>query len=175
MELSEILNLLLVLLCTTGAGIMFYFKVRGNVMAAVSEFIAMAETTNLTGAEKMAKVVGQLAQLVPSPLKTIFTAKRLEAIAQWVFDWMRKYADEYKSKLQDNTTEDEAKVISQVIGVEAATEIVAELLTLTIDVLRQKADEHGISTDGMTNEKEIAAAIAKSILSKATAGSLPPA
>lgn len=175
MELSEILDLIMVLLFACTFGFLLYFKVRGNLMEVVSEFIAMAETTNLTGPEKMAKVVEQLMFMVPAPLQAFFTAARLEAIAQWVFDWMRKYADEYRAKIQENTTEEEAKEISQQISSEAAMDIVAELLTLTLDALLQKATEHGIDTEGMADEKEIAVAIAKAIITKATAGSLPPA
>lgn len=98
MVANQIISLCLVILCFAGFGVMLYFKVKGNLFAAVSELIAIAEATNLAGTEKMAQVVSGLMAMVPAPLNKFLTAEKLEILAQYVFDWMRKYADEYMAK-----------------------------------------------------------------------------
>lgn len=52
---------------------MLFFKVRGNVLGAVSELIALAEASGLTGSEKMSQVVNGLYVKIPTPLKKTFT------------------------------------------------------------------------------------------------------
>lgn len=110
MEINEVINLGLVILCSAGFGVMLYFKVKGNLFAAVSELIAVAEATNLVGSEKMAQVVSELMNLVPMPLNKILTPEKLEVIAQYVFDWMRRYADEYMAKqIQEENNQETAE------------------------------------------------------------------
>jgi len=98
MKANEVVALFLVVLCSISIGVILYFKVKGNLLAVVSELIALAEATGLTGAEKMAQVVNGLMELVPMVLRKVLTAEKLEVIAQYVFDWMRQYAEEYMSR-----------------------------------------------------------------------------
>ena len=46
----------------------------------------------------MAQVVDAMYEKVPAWLKKILNKYELEKIAQWVFDWMRRYADSYKNE-----------------------------------------------------------------------------
>jgi hypothetical protein len=97
MDFLSVLEIIVVVICAITYGFMLFFKVRGNVLGAVSELIALAEASGLTGSEKMSQVVNGLYVKIPTPLKKIFTPERLQSIAQTIFDWMRKYADEYKA------------------------------------------------------------------------------
>ena len=72
-----------------------YQKTKGKATASVSALIAMAEETGLPGKEKMAQVVAQLYEVIPAPFKSIATPEMLEKLAQWIFDYMKKYALAY--------------------------------------------------------------------------------
>ena len=166
MNVRTIIELCLVILCAIGFGVLIYQKVRGNVLAAVGELIAAAEKTGKTGAEKMAWVVECLASIVPAPLKPFLTADRLEKIAQGVFDWMKKYADEYANKLEasnDTLTAEDEKAFNHAM----ATELISELVNLSLTALKDKATEYGIEVDSMTTRKAVTAAIVDAILNKA--------
>ena len=107
MDKAMILNLVLVVLCAVVFGARTYFKTRGSVYEAASELIAQIESSGLIGKDKMAYVVGKLVELIPVPLKTIFTAERLETLAQEVFDNMKKYALEYAERIDKEKEEKE--------------------------------------------------------------------
>lgn len=98
MDVFGILEIAIAVLCAVTYGFMIYFKIRGNLLAAVSELIALAEETGMTGSDKMAMVVNELYAMVPGLLRQALNKARIEAIAQTVFDWMRKYTDEYRKK-----------------------------------------------------------------------------
>ena len=92
MDKSVILNIVLIVLCAALYGLRLYFKTKGSVFEAASQFIAEIESSGLVGPEKMAYVVSRLFALIPIPLKSIFTESRLQEIAQEVFDTMKEYA-----------------------------------------------------------------------------------
>lgn len=163
MEFISVLEIVVVVICAITYGFMLFFKVKGNVLGAVSELIALAEASGLTGAEKMAQVVEALYAKIPAPLKKIFTQDRLEKIAQTIFDWMRKYADEYKNNTDGPKTMEELKVDMAV----AAADLVAELMKLTISELKEKAGDYGIDLKGLTRKDEIMRAIIEAALKKA--------
>ena len=100
MSVIDVLEMLIVII------LMLYFKVKGNLTEGVSELIALAEKTGLPGNEKMAQVVEAMYERVPKWLKKILNKYELEKIAQWVFDWMRKYADAYKEELSEQEETD---------------------------------------------------------------------
>lgn len=84
MDFLSVLEIIVVAICAITYGFMLFFKVRGNVLGAVSELIALAEASGLTGAEKMSQVVNGLYLKIPAPLKKIFTPERLQSIAQTI-------------------------------------------------------------------------------------------
>ena len=109
METSQIINIVLVVLCAAAYGVQLYFKTRGSVFESASQLISEIESSGLLGAEKMAFVVSKLFEMIPAPLKNVFTEKRLRELAQQVFDNMKQYAlerakaaDEKKQK-EENT------------------------------------------------------------------------
>jgi len=111
MEKSQILNIVLVVLCAAVYGVQLYFKTRGSVFESATQFISEIESSGLLGAEKMAFVVSKLFELIPAPLKSVFTEARLKEIAQEVFDNMKKYALERAKAIDEKNKkpEDEPK------------------------------------------------------------------
>ena len=99
MTTAQIINIVLVVLCAAVYGVSLYFKTRGSAAEAATQFIAEIENSGLIGAEKMAFVVKQLHELIPAPLKVVFTEERLRILAQEVFDNMKKYALEYFERI----------------------------------------------------------------------------
>ena len=167
MTAIEIVEIIIVLLCVAAYGFMLYFKVKGNVVGAVSELIALAEKTGLSGSEKMAQVVEALYAKVPAWLRKIFTKDRLQDIAQWIFDWMRKYADTYVEMAKDDTTDAELKETAIEVGTEAIAELVAQLMNSGPQELHDLAVEKGVLTEGLKTKKDYAQAIIKAVLNKA--------
>ena len=154
MDFLSVLEIIVVVICAITYGFMLFFKVRGNVLGAVSELIALAEASGLTGADK-----------IPAPLKKIFTPERLQSIAQTIFDWMRKYADEYKANSEAGVVKTPEEVKTDVAV--AAADLAIELLKLTVPELKKKAEEYGIELDGLTRKDEILRAIMEAVLKKA--------
>ena len=101
MDKSVILNIVLIVLCAALYGLRLYFKTKGSVFEAASQFIADIENSGLVGPEKMAYVVSQLFALIPIPLKSIFTESLLQEIAQEVFDTMKEYALKYAKRVDE--------------------------------------------------------------------------
>lgn len=165
MDFLSVLEIIVVAICAITYGFMLFFKVRGNVLGAVSELIALAEASGLTGSEKMSQVVNGLYVKIPAPLKKIFTPERLQSIAQTIFDWMRKYADEYKANSEAGVVKTPEEVKTDVAV--AAADLAIELLKLTVPELKKKAEEYGIELDGLTHKDEILRAIMEAVLKKA--------
>ena len=165
MNFANVLEIVVVVICAITYGIMLFFKIRGNVLGAVSELIALAEASGLTGAEKMGQVVDGLYSNIPAPFKKIFSKNCLQSIAQTVFDWMRKYADEYNANASTGVVKTPEEVKADVIA--AAADLTTELLKLTIPELKKKAEEYGVELDGLTRKDEILRAIIEAVLNKA--------
>lgn len=165
MDFISVLAIIVIVLCAILYGLMLFFRVRGNVFGAVSELIALAEESGLTGPEKMSQVVTVLHERIPMPLKRIFTPARLQKIAQTVFDWMRKYADAYKENGEVDAVKSDDEVKTDVAI--AAADLAVELLKLTVPELKKKASEYGIELDGLARKDEILRAIMEAILKKA--------
>ena len=163
MDFLSVLEIIVVAICAITYGFMLFFKVRGNVLGAVSELIALAEASGLTGAEKMSQVVNGLYVKIPAPLKKIFTPERLQSIAPTIFDW--KYADEYKANSEAGVVKTPEEVKTDVAV--AAADLAIELLKLTVPELKKKAEEYGIELDGLTRKDEILRAIMEAVLKKA--------
>ena len=171
MGLLDIIEIIIIAVCAITYGFMLYFKVKGNVLGAVSELIALAEETGLTGSEKMAQVVAALYEKVPGPLKKILNEPCLEKIAQTIFNWMRKYSDEYQKSQQKEPTpiKSEDEIRAEVAA--AAADLVSELLKLTVAELKEKAEADGVELNGATRKDDIMKAFLAELLKKAQTGS----
>ena len=115
----------------------------------------------------MAQVVDALYAKVPAWLRKIFTKERLQDIAQWIFDWMRKYADTYVEMAKDDTTDAELKETAVEVGTEAIAELVAQLMNAGLQELHDLAVEKGVFTDDLKTKKDYAQAIIRAVLNKA--------
>ena len=105
MNFIEIVNIVIIVLCSAVFGVMMYFRTKGSATASAAEFIALIETSGLIGKDKMAFVVSKLCEMIPFPFRSIFTPERLEQIAQEVFDNMKKYALEYLERKEKEAQE----------------------------------------------------------------------
>lgn len=165
MTFIDVIYIIFVILASVTFGFMLYFKAKGHVLGAVSELIALAETTGLPGSEKMAKVVAELYGKVPAFLKKILNKEKIEIIAQWIFDWMRKYADEYKKALEKEESVQQEE-IDRVTSM-ARAELIVELIGCTVSVLKERAKAYGVELDGTENKKELMEKIVVAIMNKA--------
>lgn len=116
-----------------------YQRVKGKATASVSALIAMAEETGLPGKEKMAQVVAQLHDLIPAPYKQFVTPEALEKLAQWIFDYMKKYALAYIDTHDNQNTNAYHEVNDSL-----ATDLVQQLSSLGTVGLRELALKLGI-------------------------------
>ena len=157
MNYTQIISIVAYVACVAIFAVALYFKVKGNVVGAVSELIAMAETTELAGKEKMALVVSQLYNQIPAPFKGILTESTLESIAQWIFDWMRKYANAYIESHKDYPEVD-TEIIKDT-NMQMAADLVDQLANMGSVGLRSLAVKFGIEVEGMTDEEVIKAVI----------------
>lgn len=171
MSFLQIADIILIVLCVGGYAAQMYFKVRGNVLAAVSELVATAEKTGLTGPEKMEQVVAGLYEKVPAPLKKILTEDRLRDIAQGIFNWMRKYADAYIKATEQSETpeerEDSFEAAASQLNVDAVSELIASLYGLGLEALRAAAEEYGVTVGPKDQKRDIIQAIIVAVLNKA--------
>ena len=160
MNYAQIINIAAYVLCIILFAVMLYFKIRGNVVGAVSELIALAEETGLPGSEKMALVVSKLYEKVPGAFKALLTEEDLAEIAQWVFDWMRKYA----VANVDSHGEIESEEIKDT-NKDLLEDMINRLSSLSIGALKEMAEKLGIDIAGMSDD-EILKAIVLSCLLK---------
>ena len=159
MNVFDILEIVIVALCAITYGFMLYFKVKGNVLGA--------EETGLAGSEKMAKVVDELYEKVPGPLKRVLNKECLEKITQTIFDWMRRYTTEYQKKQQEASVPVKSEEETKAEMVAAAADLISELLKLTVADLKAKANEYGVELNGATRRDDIVKAILVELLKKA--------
>lgn len=163
MDNVNLLVIALVAACAVCYAISLYHKVNGNIFAAASELIAMAEATWLTGETKMSHVVDALYSKVPAPLKKIFTPEYIQEVVQCIFDQMREYAEQYN----DNDGEIASTETIKAEMASTAADLISELVRLTVPELKKKAEEYGISLDGVTKKDDILRAIIEAVLKKA--------
>jgi len=170
MSFIEIMDIVLVALCVLAYAVQIYLKVKCNVLEAVSELIALAESTGLAGSEKMAQVVERLYEKVPALLKKVLTKDDLQKIAQRIFEWMRRYAVTYANIASESHSEEERKEelkeAATALTIEASAEMISGLFGLTLAALKEKAKEYGIEIDQEAQKKEVAQAIIIALLNK---------
>lgn len=166
MNAKEIIDLVIIIVCVVTYAVMMYFKVKGNVLVAVSELIALAESTGLTGIEKMNSVVEQLMLKIPAPLKKILSEKVVRKIAQYIFDWMREYADNYIKAKNEKGEEAAAELLKEEL-MNTSVELIAELIELSMDALKEKATGYGIEIQENATKEDIVKEILTAALNKA--------
>jgi len=170
MTFLEIADIALIVLCAITYGLQIYFKVKSNVVEAVSELIALAETTGLAGHDKMMMVVEGLFKKIPKPLQSVLTKDKLETLAQHIFNWMRRYADTYAkvtAESKPEEREENMKNAFEEVTMGEITSLVSELLEMSLEELRKKAKEYGVDINMDAGSNEIVRAIIDKIIEKA--------
>lgn len=160
----NIVEIVVVIICAVTYGMMLYFKVKGNLAEGVSELIALAEKTNLSGSKKMEQVVNAMYDKVPSWLKKILGKYELEKIAQWVFDWMRKYAEAYQNATETEGGNKEAA--KNTADIETITALISELANKSLEELIKKATEYGLEINTSGTKEEIIKEIVTAVMNK---------
>jgi len=163
MNYVQIINIIAYVGCVALFGVALYFKVKGNAVGAVSELIAMAENTDLAGPEKMAMVVSRLYEMIPAAFKKILNEETLQGIAQWIFDWMKKYAKAYIHSHADDPDNPDLGEIT-IVNEDLMTDIVTRLVNMGADGLAAYATECGIDPTGMTESDLVRAIILACII-----------
>lgn len=120
-----------------------YQRVKGKATASVSALIAFAEQTGLPGKEKMAQVVSELHEMIPSPYKQFVTQESLEKLAQWIFDYMKKYALAYIDT-HDNQNANAYHEVNDSL----AADFVKQLSSLGTVGLKELAVKLGVEVSG---------------------------
>ena len=163
----KIFDIIAIVACIIGYGLMIYFKVRGDLVGSLAELIAAAETSGLANSEKMAQVVTRLAEMIPAPLRGFVTESVLRKLAQGIFDWMRAYANNYiEAKKEKDLEEQQKKLYEKNAKTTAA--IVAELMKLTRNALLEKAAaEYDIEMEPTASKEDVIKAIVYAALTKA--------
>lgn len=80
--------------------VMGILRLKSLVLIDIEKLIAEAEAMPKTGAEKMQWVVSELYKSIIPIAKAYFTPKRIQSIAQAVFDRVRAYADKYIKRIE---------------------------------------------------------------------------
>lgn len=135
-----------------------YQRVKGNSAAAVSGLVAQAEKTGLLGPEKMELVVEWLYEKIPVPFKQILNRGALEALAQNIFNYMKKYANAYIESKGGK-----GKEAYTPVNDELASDIARGLAQLGSVSLKALAINLGIETAELT-DAELIQAIAGKII-----------
>ena len=162
----DIFDCIVALLGITYVLLNCYNKTKSELLLSVAELIAAAEETGLTGAEKMAGVVAVLREKVPKFLRKVLNEKQLEMVTQWIFNWMRRYALAYMNALQKDNKEDANEQMNAVL-VEAATDLLLELMNMTEDALLDMAVKKGIDLNGAETKDDVVRALVVSVLESA--------
>lgn len=163
----KVFDIVAIVVCVIGYGLMIYFKIRGDLVGSLAELIAAAESTGLVGSEKMAQVVARLAEMVPAPLKGFLTESVLRKLAQGIFDWMKQYALNYIEAKKEKDLEQQEKALFEK-NAETTAAIVADLIKLSRNALLEKAaSEYGIEADPTASKEELVKAIVLAALNKA--------
>ena len=166
MSILEIIDLIVTVLCIIAYAMVVYFKVKGDLVGSVSELIALAEQSGLAGSEKMEKVVSQLSEMVPAPLKKFLPESTLQKIAQNMFDWIRRYAYNY-IEAKKESDEKKAQEILFAENADTTADLLLDLMNLGFEQLAEKARANGIDVDESMSREQIIRSIILAALKKA--------
>jgi hypothetical protein len=123
----------------------------------------MAETTGLAGSEKMKQVVDRLMEKIPASLRKFLTEEVVIKLAQHIFDWMRKYADNYLESKKEPDADKAAEELKKKT-IDTTATLVTELLDMSAEALLIKAGEIGVQINADTTKEECVKQILLTVL-----------
>lgn len=110
LDLGSIIQILIPILTILFGFLSAYFKENDKLKCSAIKYITEAEEmykdVSKAGGTKFAWVVDILYNLVPSPLKFLFTKKVIEAIVQSTFDGIEAYAKTQLDKATNKVIEE---------------------------------------------------------------------
>lgn len=95
MSVSDIINIVLIVLTVVSGFLSLYFKGNSTLYAKAADYIALAESTYTdakSGGLKMQYVVSRLYALIPAAVRPFIPQALVQTIAQTVFDQVAAYA-----------------------------------------------------------------------------------
>lgn len=116
--ISDYINIISIIIGGGITVIALFYKIRNNIIQYATQFIALIEEdTNLTGSEKMDMVISWIKDLIPRIFTVVFNDTVIRAIAQSIYDDMKKYKDNYIQAKTGVTTQ-EALTIVRTVSIE---------------------------------------------------------
>lgn len=116
--ISDYINLISIIVGGGLALIALFYKIRNNIIQYATQFIALIEEdNNLTGPEKMDMVISWIKDLIPRIFTVVLNDTVIRAIAQSIYDDMKKYKDNYIQAKTGVTTK-EALTIVRTVSIE---------------------------------------------------------
>ena len=116
--ISDYINVISIIVGGGFTVIALFYKIRNNIIQYATQFIALIEEdTNLTGSEKMDIVISWIKDLIPRIFTVVFNDTVIRAIAQSIYDDMKKYKDNYIQAKTGVTTQ-EALTIVRTVSIE---------------------------------------------------------
>lgn len=116
--ISDYINLISIIVGGGFTVIALFYKIRNNIIQYATQFIALIEEdNNLTGSEKMDMVISWIKDLIPHIFTVVFNDTVIRAIAQSIYDDMKKYKDNYIQAKTGVTTQ-EALTIVRTVSIE---------------------------------------------------------
>ena len=116
--ISDYVNVISIIVGGGFTVIALFYKIRNNIIQYATQFIALIEEdTNLTGSEKMDMVISWIKDLIPRIFTVVFNDTVIRAIAQSIYDDMKKYKDNYIQAKTGVTTK-EALTIVRTVSIE---------------------------------------------------------
>ena len=124
--ISDYINLISIIVGGGFTVIALFYKIRNNIIQYATQFIALIEEDNtLTGPEKMDMVISWVKDLIPRIFTVVFNDTVVRAIAQSIYDDMKKYKDNYIQAKTGVTTQ-EALTIVRTVSIEVQKSLSGE-------------------------------------------------
>ena len=116
--ISDYINVISIIVGGGITLIALFYKIRNNIIQYATQFIALIEEdNNLTGPEKMDMVISWIKDLIPRIFTVVLNDTVIRAIAQSIYDDMKKYKDNYIQAKTGVTTQ-EALTIVRTVSIE---------------------------------------------------------
>jgi hypothetical protein len=116
MNISEIINIVFIILTIIAGFLATYFKTNVKLNSTVTKFISDAENMykdTISGGQKFSIVVGKLYNMIPAFIRPFIPQSILAALVQNIFNQVDAYAQQQLNKVIDKipTVVDNSKVV----------------------------------------------------------------
>ena len=91
MTVTIIIRIVIIVVALIALGVIAVLNNKANLLSEIETQITLAEAQNLTGAEKMERVVNTVYNSTIPIIRGYFTKARIEKIAQAIYDRMKEF------------------------------------------------------------------------------------